>query len=258
VTHQLVAQQEQVQGAVATIVHLDEVLTMSARMAAATGDLAWESRYRMFEPKLDAAIQEARRLAGDRFGEAYAAQTDAANLKLVEMENRAFELVRGGRPEEARATLFSPAYEDQKRIYADGMAQLTTVLAQQTSATLASERQRVLWSVASVVGVAPLLLVTWLVVLVTLRNWQGQLMEQNRQLTQQTEELGSLNQTLGQKVLERTQELTDANATLEAKLRELELLNKVTMGREERILELKEEVRSLQAQLKIRQGPPSS
>ena len=34
------------------IVHLDEVLTMSARMAAATGDIKWEKRYRKFEPKL--------------------------------------------------------------------------------------------------------------------------------------------------------------------------------------------------------------
>ncbi|MFZ0485340.1 MAG: hypothetical protein WAL93_18280, partial [Desulfobacterales bacterium] len=41
------------------IIHLDEVLTMSARMAAATGDLRWEERYRSFEPKLDAAIKKA-------------------------------------------------------------------------------------------------------------------------------------------------------------------------------------------------------
>ena len=40
------------------IVHLDEVLTMSARMAAATGDPKWEERHRRFEPQLDAAIKE--------------------------------------------------------------------------------------------------------------------------------------------------------------------------------------------------------
>jgi hypothetical protein len=36
------------------IIYLDEVLTMSARMAASTGNLEWENRYRTFEPKLDA------------------------------------------------------------------------------------------------------------------------------------------------------------------------------------------------------------
>ena len=45
------------------IVHLDEVLTMAARMAAATGDMAWEERYRSAEPNLGAAIEEAIRLA---------------------------------------------------------------------------------------------------------------------------------------------------------------------------------------------------
>jgi hypothetical protein len=47
------------------IVHLDEVLTMSARMAAATGDLAWERRYRQFEPQLDAAVKEATALTSE-------------------------------------------------------------------------------------------------------------------------------------------------------------------------------------------------
>jgi hypothetical protein len=45
------------------IVHLDEVLTTSARMAAATGDPKWEQRYRRFEPQLDAAIKETTEFA---------------------------------------------------------------------------------------------------------------------------------------------------------------------------------------------------
>src|SRR5438128_228336 len=74
-----------------TIIHLDEVLTMSARMAAATGDSQWEARYRKFEPQLDQAIKEILKLAPSQ----PLAQTDAANLRLVEMENHAFALVRG-------------------------------------------------------------------------------------------------------------------------------------------------------------------
>ena len=49
-----------------TILHLDEVLTMSARMAASTGDPRWEKRYRQFEGPLDATIKEARRGRGGR------------------------------------------------------------------------------------------------------------------------------------------------------------------------------------------------
>src|SRR5262245_41204255 len=40
------------------IIHLDEVLTMSARMCALTADPSWEARYRRFEPQLDDAIKE--------------------------------------------------------------------------------------------------------------------------------------------------------------------------------------------------------
>src|SRR6266498_4428132 len=42
------------------IVHLNEVLTMSARMAAATGQERWERRYNAHVTELDAAIEEAR------------------------------------------------------------------------------------------------------------------------------------------------------------------------------------------------------
>ena len=41
------------------IVYLDEVLTMSARMASLTGDRSWEDRYLEHVPILDAAIHEA-------------------------------------------------------------------------------------------------------------------------------------------------------------------------------------------------------
>ena len=78
------------------ILLFDEVLTMSARMAAATGDVQWEARYRRFDPQLDQALKEAGRLAPAVAGSQAAVQTDAANTKLVSMENRAFDLVRQG------------------------------------------------------------------------------------------------------------------------------------------------------------------
>ena len=90
------------------ILRLDEVLTMSARMAAATGDLSWETRYHQSEPTLDAAIKETMALAPGDAAIAGSTQTDVANAKLVAMENQAFALVRDGRAEDARAVLFAP------------------------------------------------------------------------------------------------------------------------------------------------------
>ncbi|MBI4716704.1 MAG: response regulator [Planctomycetes bacterium] len=101
--------------------HLDEVLTMSARMAAATGDLAWEERYRLFEPTLDQSIRELMAISPTLFDEVFGEETNAANQRLVRMENVAFDLIREGRSREAWEQLTSRAYENQKAVYADGM-----------------------------------------------------------------------------------------------------------------------------------------
>ena len=109
------------------IVYLDEVLTMSSRMAAATGDLRWETRYNSLEPDLGEAITQAIALAPQAY-EQHAEQTDAANGKLVAMETAAFELVRQGQAPEALDLLFSERYETQKQIYAEGMRHTTKAI----------------------------------------------------------------------------------------------------------------------------------
>ena len=101
-----------------TIMHLDEVLTMSAKMAAITGAPEWERRYLRFEPELDAAIKETMKIAPDQRVRHAALRLDQANVALVAMEHRAFDLVRSGRREEARQLLDSNGYEEQKVRYA--------------------------------------------------------------------------------------------------------------------------------------------
>ena len=123
------------------ITHFDEVLTMSARMVAATGDLKWERRYRDFEPGLDRAIKEAMSLAPQDFMTQAAAQTDSANIKLVAMENEAFDLVRGGNREAASRLLHSREYEEQKRLYSGGMTQYAAALEEHIKAE--SDRRRI-------------------------------------------------------------------------------------------------------------------
>ena len=113
------------------IVHLDEVLTMSARLAAATGDGQWEERYRRYEPQLDTAIKATMELEPAAFIKRNTSATDAANLKLVALENRAFALARLGRKEEAQAVLASPEYDTQKKIYATGITAVVNAVRQE-------------------------------------------------------------------------------------------------------------------------------
>ena len=111
-----------------SITHYDEVLTMSARMAAATGELRWEQRYRSFEPQLDSYIKEVVNIAPKDFMTQSVQQTDTANIKLVAMENKAFEMVRSGNLREAFELLRSREYEEQKQIYSNGISQLTAAM----------------------------------------------------------------------------------------------------------------------------------
>lgn len=140
------------------VVHLDEVLTMSARMTAATGDLRWEQRYRGFEPQLEAAILEVVKLTPEGFLSEAAARTHTANAELVVLENRAFDRVRQGDREAAAALLSSEGYENQKKIYAEGIGQITAALQEQARVTLYGQRRRAFLAVTSSVVILPILL----------------------------------------------------------------------------------------------------
>jgi two-component system sensor histidine kinase/response regulator len=142
------------------IMRLDEVLTMSARMAAATGDAVWERRYRSHEPILDSVIRDAMALDA-QFGAQSAEAIDEANRRLVEMEHRSFELVRRGLGAEAFALLTSPAYESQKAIYATGNDMTLRSVRDRIDARLAEESQQALLSVAVGLVMAGVLAASW-------------------------------------------------------------------------------------------------
>ncbi|MGB5439410.1 MAG: ATP-binding protein [Gammaproteobacteria bacterium] len=195
----------QVQELRGRIVHLDEVLTMSARMAVTTGGPQWEQRYRQFEGELDAAIQHALALVPDADG---MDQTNAANVALIEMENAAFELVRQRDLEASREILFGDEYRRQKAIYAEGMVILGRELASSAKRVLQAQRKRTLIEIFSIAAVIPVLVVGWLVVIRVVNRWRNK-------LTQSHQSLVDLNRDLDQKVANRTAALE--LATEEAK-----------------------------------------
>lgn len=151
------------------IMHYDEVLTMSARMAASTERPYWEERYRKFEPQLDSAIKEAMELFEDTSFSDAASQTDVANIKLVAMENKAFELVRQGNRQAAEQVLYSEDYEKQKKIYKKGMLQFTEVMRRHVKDELERYRKAALISIGFVGVAISLTIFIWIGVLRALR-----------------------------------------------------------------------------------------
>lgn len=143
------------------IIHLDEVLTMSARMSALTGDPAWESRYKQFEGELDATIREV--LAGS-LGAETTRQTEVANDALVRLEQRSFDLARQGKLSEAKALLFSTDYATQKATYSDGMDRLGRQLEQAARSAMETEHRRIYIQLVGGFVIIVLLVVGWFVV----------------------------------------------------------------------------------------------
>lgn len=159
------ARQEQLHG---SILYLDEVLTMSARMAAASGAPQWAARYRLYAPQLDAAIAGVRQLAPAM--NSSAAETDAANHKLVSMEKQAFALARAGKRVQAQALLANRRYASQKALYASGMARFIADSRAQLEQTIHREEVRTVWLLVASFGLTAAGVLAALLVLRRVRN----------------------------------------------------------------------------------------
>jgi|CXWL01.1.fsa_nt_gi signal transduction histidine kinase len=196
------------------IIHYDEILTMSARMAAATGDTKWVDRYKIYEPRLTAAINQAIAFSPG----IYRKETDRNNIgkiKLLEMEHKAFDLIRSGHGIEAMAILFGDQYEAQKKDYVQAIERLNLFLKRQMDSALAVEKSKEYFARVAFITVLVMLLLSWLVIIRIARRSQEALIESNYQLSLRTLELDQLTHTLDHQVQERT-------SSLEAALKELQ------------------------------------
>ncbi len=145
-----------------TITYLDEVLTMSARMRAVTGDITWEHRYLKHEPLLDSAIKSIKTIAPHVYISKAAAQTDSANLKLVKMEKESFRLMNEGKQDSAILILFSPEYENEKLVYKTGNDKILFILINQAETFVKEFHRYGLFAPIISVVFLPIILLVWL------------------------------------------------------------------------------------------------
>ncbi|NJM64642.1 MAG: methyl-accepting chemotaxis protein [Acaryochloris sp. RU_4_1] len=165
-----IAKQFKLQELSGTIRHLDEVLTMSARMGASTGKTQWEDRYKQNVDELDAAIKTV--LAEVPAAEqSNPEQTDEANQKLVDYEEQAFKMVRNGQSQEALQLLLGSEYEQQKKIYKDGIDGTLKTVSIKINTQLGVYRQRLRWSVALALISLGVLVLAWSVVFLAVRGY---------------------------------------------------------------------------------------
>lgn len=151
----------------------DEALTMSARLAAATGERRWRERYDEHEPALTTALEQAEALlSDDPEGTAAARRTDAANGRLLALELAAFERVAQGDAPGAWRLLTSADYERFKAEYSEGMRHLALLLDRQVEQQRARSDELGRVVTASVVGVLLSLVLSVVVVGRAVWSWR--------------------------------------------------------------------------------------
>jgi signal transduction histidine kinase len=140
--------------------YLDEVLTNSALLTAATGDVSWRARYTETEPEMARALSEALRLSPDDATLVAARVVDEAHRALVDLALRAFGLVEAGKADRAWELLTGETYEEQQEVYRaslDGLRRATDMRTMTTLATLHEELQEwILYGTAGGAAVASL------------------------------------------------------------------------------------------------------
>jgi len=187
------------------IVYFDEVLTMSARMSAATGDPKWEERYLKYDPQLVAAIEESTKIAPEAY-KSNSVAVNEANSKLVNLEKKSFDLVRQGKRNEASRVLFSNDYETQKKIYADGTTATLKAIQNETQRDFQSFGQRLIISLVFTLVTLPALIAAYSVALKLIRSYlsdrdRAQQSIIDLQLQRSTAEQERTNQELQQSIL---------------------------------------------------------
>ena len=189
------------------ILRLDEVLTMSARMAAATGDAQWEQRYRQHEGQLDRGLSACLKLAAGTPAATPSALTLAAHDQFVAWAHEAFALVAAGQRTEAAARLNSADYAAQQRTYTEGMARAMSLVGAQLGGALERERRQVAWAWLGATAAGWLTLLAWLELTRRLRRRQQELETALAALGETQGELLSIRQELEQRVMDVTAEL---------------------------------------------------
>ena len=127
----------------AQILFLDEVLTNSCSLAAATGEPRWEERYQRFLPKLDAAIAQAVELVPATKEEL--AEVDGANAALVQVEDHALALVRQKQATQAWELLNGKEYQRNKQEYADGLVSFSNRLEEHSELAIQAAHREAMW-----------------------------------------------------------------------------------------------------------------
>lgn len=198
----------------AEITYLDEVLTMSAHMAVATGDSQWIERYQKYDPQVIAALAEATKLIPTVFEGKASEQINASAQKLLAMEEEAFQLVQRGQRQLASELLFGQEYETQKQIYTAAMGQVTSAMQQYAENSLKTQTQKASIAILIVIATLIILILVWIFVLRMLVNSIQSIREVSSTISAVTNQITSAIQEQEELAVEQASAVSQTTATM--------------------------------------------
>lgn len=139
------------------IMHGDDVLTLSARMAVMTGEQRWEERYHQAVTAWAEALHKAQQLTppGSRIA---VMSLTAARKRTAAIESQALTLLRQGQADAARGVLFGPEYEAQRQLVVQEIPTFLDELSTQGTTLHRTHHTQLVWSV----GATMVALAAWL------------------------------------------------------------------------------------------------
>jgi diguanylate cyclase (GGDEF)-like protein len=133
------------------LLYLDEKLTMSAVMAAQTGDPQWVTRWELALPESFRVIEEASRLAPPSLALQFEREASVANDALVQLEQEVFAHVAAGRLSQAQQSLNGELYASHKRVLEDTTQRFLSGLKASVDDRARAERAQSRWIVSGLV-----------------------------------------------------------------------------------------------------------
>lgn len=179
------------------ITYYDALLTHSAMIFAATGRQEWEQRYKDAEVALDAKLAVIGRLARDDVIKKSVTATDAVNLRMVALEQRAMKLARSGSHEAAMEIFNSNDYISLKKAYARELDNIKTAINEERYAQLKRQEQLIIASLllGGIAGVI-ILPVAWTRLARAQREWRTALASNMNRIQHAKQKLATLNDEL--------------------------------------------------------------
>jgi diguanylate cyclase (GGDEF)-like protein len=120
----------------------EEQLTMSAHMAAVTGEERWIARYHAHLPAIEAALAEGESLAPTDVARRFHDQTRLASERLVSLETTALEAISVHAPDVARRILDGEPYRRDKELLVASTHEFTQSTVEAMRQQLAASRTR--------------------------------------------------------------------------------------------------------------------